>query len=164
VINRRDSDFSLMPAIYELNGTEYVVFCAVAMSSSHTHAYSFTNAAGRNPAGRSPCPRRLHRLRSSGTGAEITRRLDLRGPRAPDGRDIWRLDSLNLGSNRPLTIAFDKPVQAFGFNTDGLLGGTSQMIQIGATGFAVPDVDEIATVALNLWAEERGYTRWAANR
>ena len=27
-----------MPAVYEVNGKEYVVFCAAAISSSHTHA------------------------------------------------------------------------------------------------------------------------------
>jgi formate dehydrogenase maturation protein FdhE len=30
-------------------------------------------------------------------------------------------------------------------------------------GFAVPEVDEIATVALNLWAEEHGYTKIETN-
>jgi quinoprotein glucose dehydrogenase len=27
-----------MPAVYEVNGKEYVVFCAAAISSTHTHA------------------------------------------------------------------------------------------------------------------------------
>jgi hypothetical protein len=32
----------------------------------------------------------------------------------------------------------------------------SQTLRRYGDGFAVPDVDEIATVALNLWAEEHG--------
>jgi hypothetical protein len=43
------------------------------------------------------------------------------------------LDSLNQNTVRPLTVAFDAPVQAFGFDTEGLFGGTDQTVQIGAT-------------------------------
>jgi hypothetical protein len=41
------------------------------------------------------------------------------------------LDSLNLGSNRPLGVTFDSPVRAFGFDTNGSTGGTSQLVTIG---------------------------------
>jgi hypothetical protein len=53
------------------------------------------------------------------------------------------LDSLNLGSNRPLTVTFDSPVEAFGFDTNGALGGTSQIIQFGSTllTLSLPDSD-----------------------
>jgi hypothetical protein len=53
------------------------------------------------------------------------------------------LDSLNLGTNRPLSATFDSPVQAFGFDTIGALGGTSQTIQIGDTllTLTLPDSD-----------------------
>ncbi len=53
------------------------------------------------------------------------------------------LDSLNIGSNRPLTVAFDIPVEAFGFDTNGSVGGTSQIIQIGDTllTLSLPDSD-----------------------
>ena len=36
-------------------------------------------------------------------------------------------------------------------------------VDLTKDGFAVPDVDEIATVALNLWAEEHGYTKIETN-
>ncbi len=36
-------------------------------------------------------------------------------------------------------------------------------VDLTKDGFAVPDVDEIATVALNLWAEEQGYTKIETN-
>jgi FdhE protein len=36
-------------------------------------------------------------------------------------------------------------------------------VDLTKDGFAVPDVDEVATVALNLWAEEQGYTKIETN-
>jgi FdhE protein len=36
-------------------------------------------------------------------------------------------------------------------------------VDLTKDGFAVPEVDEIATVALNLWADEHGYTKIEAN-
>jgi formate dehydrogenase maturation protein FdhE len=36
-------------------------------------------------------------------------------------------------------------------------------VDLTKDGFAVPQVDEIATVALNLWADERGYTKIETN-
>jgi FdhE protein len=36
-------------------------------------------------------------------------------------------------------------------------------IDLTKNGLAVPPVDDIATVALDLWARERGYTRLKAN-
>lgn len=36
-------------------------------------------------------------------------------------------------------------------------------VDLTKDGFAVPEVDEIATVALNLWAEEHGYTKIETN-
>jgi FdhE protein len=36
-------------------------------------------------------------------------------------------------------------------------------VDLTKDGFAVPVVDEIATVALNLWAEEHGYTKIETN-
>jgi|HubBroStandDraft_1064217.scaffolds.fasta_scaffold78480_1 FdhE protein len=36
-------------------------------------------------------------------------------------------------------------------------------VDLTKDGFAVPDVDEIATVALNLWAEDQGYTKIETN-
>jgi FdhE protein len=36
-------------------------------------------------------------------------------------------------------------------------------VDLTKDGFAVPEVDEIATVALNLWAEDRGYTKIETN-
>jgi FdhE protein len=36
-------------------------------------------------------------------------------------------------------------------------------VDLTKDGFAVPTVDEIATVALNLWAEEQGYTKIETN-
>jgi FdhE protein len=36
-------------------------------------------------------------------------------------------------------------------------------VDLTKDGFAVPGVDEIATVALNLWAEEHGYTKIETN-
>ncbi len=42
------------------------------------------------------------------------------------------LDALNLGSFRPLFIAFDNPVKSFGFDTNGSIGGTGQLLQIGS--------------------------------
>jgi hypothetical protein len=55
------------------------------------------------------------------------------------------LDALNLsGPDRALTVAFDAPVQAFGFETEGQFGGTSQSIQIGTTTLtlSLPDTDQ----------------------
>jgi hypothetical protein len=51
------------------------------------------------------------------------------------------LDSLNLGSSRPLTVTFVSPVQGFGFDTNGALGGTTQIVQIGDVSFtlSLPD-------------------------
>ncbi len=54
-----DAGLEGMPAIYEMNGKEYVVFCAAATSSSHTHASSPESAsetAGVHPADRNPVP------------------------------------------------------------------------------------------------------------
>ncbi len=45
------------------------------------------------------------------------------------------LDSLNLLSNRSLTASFDSPVEAFGFDTNGAVGGTSQNIQKSETAY-----------------------------
>jgi FdhE protein len=36
-------------------------------------------------------------------------------------------------------------------------------VDLTKDGFAVPEVDEIATVALNLWADERGYSKIETN-
>jgi FdhE protein len=36
-------------------------------------------------------------------------------------------------------------------------------VDLTKDGFAVPVVDEIATVALNLWADEQGYTKIETN-
>lgn len=36
-------------------------------------------------------------------------------------------------------------------------------VDLTVDGFAVPQVDEIATVALNLWADERGYAKMETN-
>jgi len=55
------------------------------------------------------------------------------------------LDSVNFGGpDRLLTVAFDAPVQAFGFETEGQFGGTSQLIQIGTTTLtlSLPDTDQ----------------------
>jgi hypothetical protein len=53
------------------------------------------------------------------------------------------LDSLNLGSSRPLTVTSVSPVQGFGFDTNGALGGTTQIVQIGDVSFtlSLPDSD-----------------------
>jgi quinoprotein glucose dehydrogenase len=49
-----DAGLEGMPAVYEVNGKEYVVFCAAATSSSHTHASSYSDISGPHPADRSP--------------------------------------------------------------------------------------------------------------
>jgi FdhE protein len=36
-------------------------------------------------------------------------------------------------------------------------------VDLTKDGFAVPEVDEIATVSLNLWAEEHGYMKIETN-
>ena len=36
-------------------------------------------------------------------------------------------------------------------------------VDLTKDGFAVPEVDEIATVSLNLWADENGYTKIETN-
>jgi glucose dehydrogenase len=51
-----DAGLEGMPAIYEINGKEYVVFCAAATSSSHTHASTYTDATRTHPADRGPVP------------------------------------------------------------------------------------------------------------
>jgi len=51
-----DAGLEGMPAIYEVNGKEYVVFCAAATSSSHTQASTYGSAFGGQPADRNPVP------------------------------------------------------------------------------------------------------------
>ncbi|MDE3195709.1 MAG: pyrroloquinoline quinone-dependent dehydrogenase [Acidobacteriota bacterium] len=49
-----DAGLEGMPAIYEIDGREYVVFCAAATSSSHTHASTYGSAFGGQAADGSP--------------------------------------------------------------------------------------------------------------
>jgi len=115
---------------------------------------------------RKPCPSCGSKpvvgvLRGEGDGAKRALICSLCGSEWP----YRRLICANCGEEdkEKLPVFVAEQIDYIRVEACDTCGTYLKSVDLTKDGFAVPEVDEIATVALNLWADERGYTKIEVN-